>query len=265
MTKLTDEILMAYVDGELEDKQAEDIRKAIETDSEALKRVEIFRDSSAMLQGVYDAPLQEPVPKRLIDTVMSFKADKPAPGLLESVVAFLRMSPSWKPTYALVATVALLIGAGTVYLATNITQPDRKHYSMTLNGGDFSMGLETTASGQFFTIGDQGIQVMPVATFLDKSNRYCRQYDVVARQDKNVRISQGIACRNKSGKWTTMITINSHPSDPLPTDTNSGYIPAGEDDFIDIIFSQIMASPPMTLERESELIDQAWAGAPDSG
>jgi hypothetical protein len=263
MAKLTDEILMAYVDGELEDKQADDIRKAIETDLEALKRVEIFRDSSAMLQGVYDAPLQETVPKRLIDTVMSFKADKPAPGLLERVVAFLRMPPSWKPAYAIVASVALLIGAGAGYLATNITQPDRKHYSMILNGGDFNRGLETTASGHFFAIEDREIQVMPVATFLDKSNRYCRQYDVVTRQDENMRISQGIACRNKSGKWLTMVSINSHPSDPLPTDTNSGYIPAGEDDLIDIIFSRIMTSPPMALERESELIDRAWAGAPD--
>ncbi|MBC2744846.1 MAG: hypothetical protein HGJ93_17890 [Desulfosarcina sp.] len=262
MTKLTDEILMAYADGELEDKQADDIRKAIETDSEALKRVEMFRDSATMLQGVYDAPLQETVPERLIETVMSFKADKPAPGLIERVVAFLRMPPSWKSAYA-IASVTLLIGAGMGYFATHITQPDRKHTSMILNGGDFSLGLETTASGQFFTIKDRGIQLMPVATFLDKSNRYCRQYDVVTGQDKNVRISQGIACRNQSGKWLTMITINSHPSDPLPADTNSGYIPAGDDDFVDIIFSQIMASPPITLERESELIDQAWAGAPD--
>ncbi len=265
MTKFTDEILMAYVDGHLDDKQAENIRKAIETDSEALKRVEIFRESAEMLHGVYDAPLQETVPERLVETVMSFKADKPAPRLLERVFAFLRMPPSSKPAYALVASIALLIGAGAGYLVTNITQPEQKHTSMTLNGGDFSQGLETTASGQFFTIGDRGVQVMPVATFLDKSNRYCRQYDVVTRQDKNVRISQGIACRNKSGKWLTMININSHPSDPLPNDTNSGYIPAGEDDLIDIIFSQIMASPPMTLEREFELIDQAWAGAPDSG
>jgi len=60
-----------------------------------------------------------------------------------------------------------------------------------------------------------------------------------------------------------LIYINPHPSDSLPADTNSGYIPAGEDDLIDIIFSQIMASPPMELERESELINKVWAGAQD--
>ncbi len=260
MTKLTDEILMAYVDGELEDKQAGEIREAIKTDPEVLKRVDIFRDSSAMLQDIYDAPLKEAVPNRLVKTVMNFKTDKPSPGLLERVAAFFRMPPSWKPAYVLTAAVALLIGTAAGYLAANIPQSDQKHYAVTLNGGDFSRGMETTASGQFFAVGDRGIQVMPVATFRDKSNRYCRQYEVVAGQDKNTLIAQGIAYRDKSGKWLTMITINSHPSDSLSADTNSGYIPAGEDDFADIIFSRIMASPPMGLERESELIDHAWAG-----
>lgn len=264
MTKLTDETLMAYVDGQLDDKQTKEIQKAIEADSDARKRVEVFRQSAAMLHGVYDAPLQEAVPERLMDTVMGFKTDdKRAAGLLERLFAFLPRPLTLNPASAVVAFIALLIGTGTGYYAGNITQFDKKHLAITLDGKDFSRKLDTTVSGQFFTVEGRDVQIMPVATFLDTSNRFCRQYEVVTGPDKNVHLSQGIACRSNAGNWLTIVSINSHPSDVLPGDSNTKYIPAGADDLTEVVFSQIMASPPMTLKRESELIEQKWANTSD--
>jgi hypothetical protein len=263
MTKITDEILMAYVDGEVGSKEAKDIRKAMESDPEVLQRVEMFRESSAMLKGVYDEPMQERVAERLIDTVDDFRSRISVPPLIERVLTFLHMPPNWKTAYALAASVVLLIGTGTVYLATNTTETDSNYYSAIFNDANLSRGLETTPSGKIISIGDRGVQIRPVATFLDKSNHYCRQYDVIAGQDKNTLLAQGIACRTKQGEWHTIISINLHPHSPGSSNIKAGYIPAGGDNLINVMVSRIMGAPPMTLERESKLIKTAWNEKPD--
>lgn len=268
MVKLTDEVLMAYVDGELDEVRAEEIRKAVDTDTDARHRLEKFKESAAMLQGVYDAPLQEAVPSRLINTVMNFKTEKaiPAPGPIERFLSFLGISPDWKPAYALVASLALLVGAGTVHLAHTLISPDQtrtaqQQTAMTLNGEAFNRGMDTAISGQPFRVDDQGLQITPVATFIGQSNRYCRQYEAVQGQDNNRPAAQGIACRNDAGKWSTLIAI--HPSaDSIAGGSGSNFIPAGEEDLAEMVFPQIMASPPMSLQKESELIKQSWAAAP---
>ena len=74
-------------------------------------------------------------------------------------------------------------------------------------------------------------------------------------------VSQGIACRNDSGEWSTIVSIHP-PVDPVATESDPAYFPAGGEKMTDIILSQMMASPPMSLQRESELIKQRWAAAP---
>jgi surface antigen len=264
MVKLTDKILMAYVDGELENRQNKEIRKAIETDPEALKRVEIFRGSSALLRSMYDKPFQESVPKQLIDTAIYLNTDKPASTLFERLLAFLRIRQNWEPVYAIVASVALFIGVSTGYIfSTNISNLRQGYYGIKQNDENLSRGLETTVSGQFFIIKNRNMKIIPVATFIDKSNRYCRQYDVVATQNKDLCTSRGIACRTKSGKWLTLVSINAHAFDTSATHNNSGFIQAGGDELIDKILSQIMTEPPMALKKESELIGQSWTNAPN--
>jgi len=257
MTKLTDEILMAYVDGELDEKETNDVCKAIKADPKVQKRIEIFTDSAAMLQGVYDAPLHEAVPKRILKTLKNPESGKPPRKLFDRITDFLRM-PSWQPAYALMASFVLLIGIGAGYLASEIISPNKAFPPVALNSEKFSRGLETTASGQTFNIADRALQVTPVSTFLDNSQRYCRQYEqVIIGQNGEKSLSHGIACRDASGNWHTMIYIAPHPAGKSPANSTE-YIPAGEEDLIDTMVSRIMASPPLAIEQETKLINQAW-------
>lgn len=257
MTKLPDEILMAYVDGELDEKETNDVRKAIKADPKVQKRVEIFTDSAAMLQGVYDAPLHEAVPKKLLKAIENSESGKPPRKLFDHIADFLRM-PGWQPAYALMATFVLLIGIGAGYLVSEIISPNKAFSPVALNSEKFSRGLETTASGQTFNIADRALQVTPVSTFLDKSQRYCRQYEqVIIGQNGEKNLSHGVACRDASGNWHTMIYIAPHPAGKSPANSIK-YIPAGDEDLIDIMVSNVMASPPLAIEQEAKLINQAW-------
>lgn len=249
---------MAYVDGELEGHLADDIRKAIEADPEVLKRVEIFRESAAVLQGVYDAPLQEPVPERLIKTVMDSNTDTSSSGLLKFISIFFPMPSSWKFAYATVASLALLIGIGIGYLSTNTIPPKGNLYSLIINGRDFSQGLDTTISGKSFETADNTIKVTPISTFMDKAHHYCRQYEAVSLRNQKGSLLWGIACRDKTGNWHTTVLISPPSSADLQVGTNKGYIRASANDLIDTITSSLMATPPMTLEQEAKLIKKAW-------
>lgn len=265
MEKITDEILMAYVDGELDDRQAEDVKKAVAANSGIRRRMAVFQESAAMLQGVYDAPLDEAVPKRLSDAVMGFKKDEKALGFLDRLPGFFRLSTGsstfWKPTRVLAAVILLFIGGGTVHLAHTLLKPEQKHFVFALNGEAFNRGMETSVSGQSFRLEDQGIHILPVATFVDNSNQYCRQFEVARDRTGSRLISQGIACRDQSGRWATIVSIRTQPAS-LPDDPDSNYIPAGDGSLMDIVFSGVTASPPLSLKQEAELIQQSWSVDP---
>lgn len=265
MDKITDEILMAYVDGELGEKQADDIRAAIEADPNLHERIEKFQDSMTMLQGLYDAPLHEPVPERLLqaargtktETVTSSASKNPEESNVVSRFFNLFHLPSLQPAYAMAAICILVIGIGTGHLLTNRKQP--KQYSFFLHSNTFNQGLEKTVSGQSFYLNDRHVKITPVSTFVDKTQRYCRQYEVVMESVDNTQISLGIAFRDTSGIWKTMLYTTNQMSHGLSIDNQDNYLPAGADDVISDFISKLMTSPPMGLGQETKLIAQNWA------
>ncbi|MCD6580919.1 MAG: hypothetical protein J7K90_03885 [Desulfuromusa sp.] len=73
MIELTDENLMAYIDGELDTPETEEVRKALLTDAKAQERIKIFRESATLLREAYDAPFHEEIPQHLIDGITSVR------------------------------------------------------------------------------------------------------------------------------------------------------------------------------------------------
>lgn len=51
---LSDEILVAYADGELDPEMVRQVAKALETDSEARKKVRVFRETAALVRAAYE-------------------------------------------------------------------------------------------------------------------------------------------------------------------------------------------------------------------
>jgi len=80
MTKLDEEILMAYVDGELDPRRMAEIEAALAEDAEARAMVQMFRDSTALLRGPFDQILRETVPERLLATV-----NRPSTGKIHDI------------------------------------------------------------------------------------------------------------------------------------------------------------------------------------
>ena len=67
--ELTDELIMAFVDGDLDFDEYQTIARLIDNDEEALKKVEIYKKSKKLLHNEFGNLKEELPPKFLIDTV----------------------------------------------------------------------------------------------------------------------------------------------------------------------------------------------------
>ncbi|WDN90225.1 hypothetical protein BuS5_03196 [Desulfosarcina sp. BuS5] len=262
MTELTDEKLMAYVDGELDDLETEEVRKALRTNAKARQRTEIFRESTTLLQKVYDAPFHEEVPRHLIDGIKDFQIDDHRLRFMDRIASWLQVT-SWQPIHALAFSMILIIGIGTGWFAARLSRPELTVFSPIFQGGDFSRGMETTVSGVSFNATDRQARVTPIATFLDQHGHYCRQYEVVHSENGSSLLSYGVACRTGSGDWLTRVSVTPEPSDFFPADMENSYVPAGDDEFAATIFSELMSAPPLTIEQEEDLMRGGWVTRPE--
>ncbi|MCK6450901.1 MAG: hypothetical protein L6R19_08610 [Alphaproteobacteria bacterium] len=61
-----DATLMAYVDGELDEAGVAEVDRAMAADAEVARRVRVLLDTTAALRAAFNAPLNEPVPERLL-------------------------------------------------------------------------------------------------------------------------------------------------------------------------------------------------------
>ena len=58
MTKMDDEILTAYADGELDREKAAEVRAALAQDAEAAETVRRFQELSRLAREAFDEPLR---------------------------------------------------------------------------------------------------------------------------------------------------------------------------------------------------------------
>jgi anti-sigma factor RsiW len=66
MSRPNDERLIAYLDGELAEKERAEIAHWLEQDADLRERAAQFSESAALLRAAFDETLHEPVPERLL-------------------------------------------------------------------------------------------------------------------------------------------------------------------------------------------------------
>ena len=109
---MDDHTLMAYVDGELDAAQVQEVEAELATEPEVRQRVRAFRDSSTLARSAFNDIVREPVPSRLTEALSASAAGGAAPGLTPAVLGGIGGTQTF---YALAASFALLavgFGAG---------------------------------------------------------------------------------------------------------------------------------------------------------
>jgi hypothetical protein len=218
MSEITDEMLMAFADGQLAAADRRRVADYIATRPEARARVEMFKKTSAELGTLFNVALVEPVPAKLLAAINSAsstgrrapqKASAPHTTSLMSSI-FEVIFPSW-PTLITSGAFAATLVIGTVIGSQWQSAPQSSAIQwqdmVALNEGrilakdNFRDGLEKTALGTRIALSD-GLTFTPVMTFERKGGGYCRQYSLENNAGSQV---AGVGCRNSAGDWTVEV------------------------------------------------------------
>jgi hypothetical protein len=183
--KYSDEILMAYVDGELDAGTRAEIEAAAAAQPQLAEAIDRHRATREALRQAYAPILEEPVPSRLLDAL--------APGASGHTSAAVTPLPvrarrwSWPEWGAMAATLLLgaLVGAA---LRTAPAPILERHADGLFAAGELSEALST----QLARDAAPGAEFRPGLSFRALTGEYCRTFAVGG--------SVGLACRDPE-RW----------------------------------------------------------------
>lgn len=257
---IPDEVLMAYVDGELSEAEREAVQAALATQPSLMQRVESFSFTRGPLLRPFDAVLAAPIPERLsallADVEPRVVRRVPAPSgasKLRDIVAGF-WAPFLSPAAA-IPVVLLGVAAGWLLQHANTTQ----FVSLDDRGGlvasaPLQAALEATPTGTRVSVGSR-LAVEPRFTFANTKKGWCRQYELIQGDGQ---VAGGLACRDQ-GVWKVIAQ-----SPVLPRrDTAGRTVPAGDDEgVVGEVRSALQEGAVLGRTQEERLIREGWSAKP---
>ncbi len=264
--RLSDEILVAYVDGELDADGSKNVEEALQNgDADVIARVEMFMQSRALVKEAFATLAKEPLPDALqarvldmvkrhdeeaaeqsgqdeqgdktpegADAVVPFKTKEPAQATGTSIL------PPWVMPVA--ATGAfLVIGLGGYIAGGGGQSSPKSGLSVArLDQPGILEALKSVPSGKSVLIGNQGDRFAAIASYRDTSNAFCREFEVDRSDSSSV---VAVACVVGEA-WEIHFSV-------LAAQTGEGYAPASSLEALDAYLVAVEASPPLSLEEEA--------------
>jgi hypothetical protein len=180
---VTDEELMAYVDGELDVARFESLRREIAASADLTRRVAEQQALRDRLRNAFDHTLNEPVPARLTDLASR--------GRVIDFASAFRHRPSriaWLSGLALAAAIVLGVAVG-----PTLWQLAGKQPYVVASGADMIAGgaLEDALSRRLASEQSASDPIRLGVSFLAKTGEYCRTF-TSQRGDAAL---AGLACR----------------------------------------------------------------------
>ena len=231
--KVTDEMLMAFVDGETDEATAAMIARAMAADAALAARAHGLRDSAELVREAFGDARREPVPEALIEAVR--KAERK-----DNVVAF----PS-RSSLRFVLPLAASLAVGFAFAGYMLGQAGTGDADP-MGRNAIVAALSATKAGETSPVAISGkeSQLHTLATYRIEGG-LCRSFDL---SGSNGALA-GIGCDRGAG-WTLDLTVARAGGDGT-------YAPASEAALssIDAYLDSIEASAPLTPAEEDELVE----------
>ncbi|QBE62072.1 anti-sigma factor family protein [Pseudoduganella lutea] len=235
--KISDELLMAYADNELDAPQREAIEQAMQTDPSIAQAVARHK---ALRRDVFDAfagVLDEPVPARLrprADNVVPMSAVRERAQ---------RRRWSWPEWGALAASLAIGVFAGGA--GWQVLRDDASQVVLEQGGGATARGtLASALSNQLAAESSDGVRIG--VSFVSTEGAYCRSF--------TVQRTAGLACRD-TGDWRIAVLTETPAARDQQYRQASAQMPQAVLDAID----ERIAGDALDAQGERAARDQRWA------
>ncbi len=248
--KINDEILSAFLDGELPESQVQRLRERLAKDPVLADRLaELSATDEALVRhysAIDERPLPEGLQKLLADSGTRSESE-PQPETQSAQVIEL---PLWRRARqalsqhaGLAASVALALGFGLAQIPGTLISETGDSWQ------PVAQSLENLASGASLSLPD-GREITPRISFVNQQGQYCRQYRVIGPE----RSSENIACRTEQGgaAWEQLASIRQ------PAQEAGSYQTASGGSVLDSVLDQMIAEGIIDPSREQKLIQQNW-------
>lgn len=250
MTQVPDEMLMAYADGELDAADRAEVEALVQRDSAAAARLDAFVRSGRTLGQLFDQPMHEPVPARLLETVRTAPM-QPIPAQQtgrQGVVTILKqalLGRTGTPAQLATAVVfSMVVAGGAMVLKLNGT-------AGTSAGERLKLALETAPSRPGKDA-PPGI-VTPVLSFVSVGGEFCRQYVQPAASGKRI---EGVGCRTKTGEWR--IEAQAVAAGPGPDNSVTRPSAGPGEASVEATVDRLIKGIPFDPKDEAKLIAKHW-------
>lgn len=248
--EFTDEELMAYADGELEEARATELDLALAESAVLADRLALFINTRAVAKEAWTPALEEPVPAHLVEHARALAAQsQEAPATDDTVVAFPQKpkAPEAMPVWRLplAAGLALAVGLGAGLTLAPVPNTGLGSIEIAaLSDARITTALNTLPSGEDAVL-DNGTRIAPIATFFDGAETLCREFEF-DRADGMTIVS--VACQ-RNGQWDVQMAVAAAAA------SETGYAPASSLDVLDAYLTANEAGPPLEPDAEAAALD----------
>lgn len=256
----SDEMLMAFADGELTGDEARAVEAAIAADPDLAARVETFRETARHLAALSLAQ-DDTLPDALVARVRELAAasahqaqTEPAAPVVDLAAHRARAqattparAPVWRMPLA--ASILLALGLwGGFLLGQRQDMPGGVSHLAVLDSAELDQALRGMRSGERQVLPGGG-DLSLIASFLDGDGRLCREFEL-DREGLSGIVS--VACHPGEGGaagWSTQLAILT------PAGDAAGYAPASSLEVLDQYLRAIEAGPPLSADEEIAALD----------
>ena len=200
---LSDEILMAYADGEVDEATRKVVEAALRDDPDVAARVARHRALRAAVSSAFSSVIEEPIPERLLAAARQSQSTR-----RDNVVSLVHARgaktpvrpPSWRP-YALAASVLLGVGIGYA-----LWHDPTSLLTAGANGGWVARAALSRALSEQLASDHPAASVAVIGlSYRTKSGEYCRTFSLTRDA------SSGVACREGEA-WQVKVLAAQPPA-----------------------------------------------------
>jgi hypothetical protein len=228
---IDDDLLMAYVDGELDDLARARVEKAAAEDPALRARLDQQQRLRETLAAHYAPVAEEPVPERFTAMLQTNVVRLSAP----------RPRPLWQGLTALAASLVIGLALG----RTLLTPAPGVDEGPILARGELAAALDD----QLASAQDSNATTRIGITFAATDGRLCRTFDGASLS--------GLACKGETG-WQLMMTAVGTPG------SSGDFRQAASNPAVAAAAQEMMAGEPLDAAAELRARDSGWRGQESS-
>ncbi len=249
---VTEEMIMAYADGELDEAGRAEVEAAMAKDAEVARQVEAHQSLRAAFAGAFAGVLDEPVPDRLL--AVASRPAKAADNVVSLASFRARNEPAsrpgqsrWMQVGAIAATLVVGLFVGRLWMAQPSASLAVGQDGAIAARGDLATALNDQLASAGQAGGDQAVRIG--VSFRSTDHSYCRTFQL--NQGRGL---AGVACREPKG-WSVRMAMAS-----APQAESAGYRTAGTDTPTPVLdaVQGMIAGDPLNAKGEAAAKAAGW-------